>query len=111
MIKVKGHELEFTHDGYMLHREEWTEEAGAEIAAEEEIRLNDDHWDVIYFLRDYYERFQVSPNVKVLVKQMKEVLGDNSFSTKKLYDLFPKGPAFQGCRIAGLPKPTNCIDG
>ena len=111
MLKVREHEFELSHDGYMLHREEWTEEVAAVIAGDEGIRLNDDHWDIIYFLREYYDEFQISPNVKVLVKEMKKVLADNTFSTKKMYDLFPKGPAFQGCRIAGLPKPTNCIDG
>jgi tRNA 2-thiouridine synthesizing protein E len=28
---------------------------------------------------------------------------------KKMYVLFPSGPAKGACKVAGLPKPTGCV--
>ncbi|MCS6945205.1 MAG: TusE/DsrC/DsvC family sulfur relay protein [Sutterellaceae bacterium] len=38
-----------------------------------------------------------------MLKDMQEVLP--GYDSKALYDLFPGGPAKQGVRVAGLPKP------
>jgi len=108
-IEVEGKSVELLDDGYMKDRDVWTEEIAEALADREGIQLTNEHWEVINYLRDYYEKFLVSPNVKILVKKLKETREDTS--TKQLYELFPRGPAFQGCKIAGLPKPTNCIDG
>jgi tRNA 2-thiouridine synthesizing protein E len=47
--------------------------------------------------------------MRVLVKAMKKQLGENKGNSRYLYKLFPKGPAKQATRIAGLPKPAKCI--
>jgi len=31
------------------------------------------------------------------------------FKLKKIYELFPSGPAKGACKMAGLPKPTGCV--
>ncbi len=48
--------------------------------------------------------------VKILMKYMAEDIGPERASREHLYQLFPKGPARQGSRIAGLPEPQGCID-
>ncbi|GMT48613.1 MAG: sulfurtransferase TusE [bacterium] len=110
-IEVKGKVIKTLDDGYMQNRELWDEEIAIALAKREDIELTDEHWEVINYLRKYYKEYLISPDVRVLLKHMKETLGEDKVDKKYLYTIFPKGPAFQGCKIAGLPKPTGCIDG
>jgi TusE/DsrC/DsvC family sulfur relay protein len=71
--------------------------------------LTPSHWEVINFLREYYEEYQIAPAVRVLTKAIGKKLGADKGTSKYLYELFPYGPAKQACKYAGLPKPTGCV--
>ena len=71
--------------------------------------LGESHWEVINFLREYYEEYQIAPAVRVLTKAIGKKLGADKGNSKYLYELFPYGPAKQACKYAGLPKPTGCV--
>ena len=71
--------------------------------------MDDDHWEVVNFLRNYYEQYQIAPAVRVLTVAIKRTLGPEKGNSRYLYELFPYGPARQASKIAGLPKPTGCI--
>ena len=43
------------------------------------------------------------------VKAMANKFGEEKGNSRYLYRLFPKGPAKQATKIAGLPKPVKCI--
>ncbi len=101
--------IEHDEEGYIVDISEWNEELADIIAREEEIEMNDEHWEVVNFLREYYEEYQIAPAIRVLVKALKRKLGEDKGNNKYLYQLFPYGPAKQACKIAGLPKPTGCI--
>jgi len=34
---------------------------------------------------------------------------ETGFSLRKIYELFPSGPAKGACKVAGLPKPDGCV--
>jgi TusE/DsrC/DsvC family sulfur relay protein len=104
-----GNTVEHDEEGYILELNAWTKELAILIAADESIEMSDDHWEVINFLREYYEDFQIAPAVRVLTKAVKKKLGADKGNSKYLYELFPYGPGKQACKIAGLPKPTGCI--
>ena len=87
----------------------WSDELAAEIAQLEKIIMTDEHWQVIYFVRDFYEQFNTSPAIRALVKAMQNKYGKEKISSRYLYRLFPDGPAKQATKIAGLPKPARCI--
>jgi len=96
-------------EGYLTDISQWNEELAVLIAQDEKIEMNDDHWEVVKFLREYYEEYQIAPAIRVLTKAVKKRMGADKGNSKYLYDLFPYGPAKQACKIAGLPKPTGCI--
>ncbi len=96
--------------GNLVNPSEWTEELGVHMAQKEGLSLNNDHWEVIHYLRDFYFKYGITPMVKLLMKNMRQQLGKHKSSEAYLYDLFPGGPARQGSRIAGLPAPQGCID-
>lgn len=108
-FEINGKTYETDEEGYLLNLMEWTKEAAEHMAEEEKVPLTDNHWEVIDFLREYYNEYQIAPAVRVLTKAIGKKFGAEKGNSKYLYDLFPYGPAKQACKIAGLPKPTGCI--
>lgn len=97
-------------NGYLLNLDDWNEDVARGLAADEDIELTEQHWEILYFLRHHYLEFGSSPNVRSLIKMVAKKLDPNKGTRKHLYQLFPLGPSRQGCRIAGLPRPNDCID-
>ena len=107
--QVNGTTVEHDEEGYIQELDQWSEELAKVIAEDENIDMTDEHWEVVNFLRDYYEEYQIAPAVRVLIKAIKKSMGKDKGNNKYLYTLFPYGPAKQACKIAGLPKPTGCV--
>lgn len=95
--------------GFLKDRQAWTRDLATVFAAEEGIALQDKHWEVIHLLREYFDEFDASPANRALVKYTKLKLGPSKGSSIYLMSLFPGSPARVGSRIAGLPKPKNCL--
>jgi len=107
--ELNGATIEHDEEGYLTDLSQWNEELAVILANDEKIEMNDEHWEVVNFLRNYYDEYQIAPAIRVLVKALKKTMGKDKGSNKYLYTLFPYGPAKQACKIAGLPKPTGCI--
>ena len=107
--EVGGTTIEHDEEGFMEDISQWTTDVANFLADEEKVEMTDEHWEVVNFLRDYYNEYQIAPAIRVLVKQMKKAFGPEKGNNKYLYQLFPYGPAKQACKIAGLPQPTGCI--
>ena len=108
-IEVGGKSLETDEEGYLVNLSDWNEDVANEIAKSENVEMTENHWEVVKFLRDYYNEYQIAPAVRVLTKAIGKKLGPDKGNSKYLYELFPYGPAKQACKIAGLPKPTGCV--
>ena len=108
-IEVNGNTIETDEEGYLVNLSDWTEEIAGEIAKAENVDMTPNHWEVVNFLRQYYDEYQIAPAVRVLTKAIGKQLGEEKGNSKYLYELFPYGPAKQACKIAGLPKPTGCV--
>ena len=100
--------LKTNNDGHLENANDWNKKVCVEFADAENITLSAEHWEIINFLRDFYQEYKITPSVRVLTKAIGEKLGGNKGNTKYLYQLFPKGFARQACKLAGLPKPNGC---
>ena len=109
MMEFQGKQIEVDEDGYLVNLDDWSKEIAAHLASQDNITLTDAHWEIINFLRKYYEQYQIAPMIKILVKEVGKVMGPEKGNTKYLYELYPGGPAKQACRYAGLQKPTGCV--
>jgi len=107
--EYNGETFDADEEGYITDISVWSEGLADLIAQDEKIDMTDEHWEVVNFLRDYYDEYQIAPAVRVLTKAVGRKLGKDKGNNKYLYSLFPYGPAKQACKIAGLPKPTGCI--
>lgn len=108
-IEINGKSYETDEEGYLVNLSDWSEEVANALAKAENIEMTENHWEVVNFLRKYYEEYQVAPAVRVLTKAIAKTLGPDKGNSQYLYELFPYGPAKQACKIAGLPKPTGCV--
>lgn len=108
-IELNGKTYETDEEGYLADLSQWDADVAAHMATADDCELTDAHWDVINFLRDYYEEYQIAPAVRILTKAVGKKLGKDKGNSKYLYSLFPYGPAKQACKYGGLPKPTGCV--
>jgi tRNA 2-thiouridine synthesizing protein E len=109
MLEFQGRQIDTDAQGYLLHLDDWSEALAEQIAVNETIELSEAHWEVIRFVRDFYLEYNTSPAIRALVKAMARRYGEHKGNSRYLYRLFPKGPAKQATKIAGLPKPVKCI--
>src|SRR5512134_559677 len=90
---------------------DWTPDDGQEVAREEGLKLGEDHWEAVRALQEYFGRHSDRPAINT--RELHDAL-DEKFHVKGgmryLYQLFPKGPVAQGCRIAGLKAPAGAVD-
>jgi len=108
-IEINGKSLETDEEGYLANINEWEPGVAEVMANQDDLELTSEHWEIIKFLREYYEEYQIAPAVRVLTKAVSKKLGASKGNSKYLYALFPYGPGKQACRYAGLPKPTGCV--
>jgi TusE/DsrC/DsvC family sulfur relay protein len=98
-----GIKIEIDEDGFMLDPKLWTEQVAKALATTEGISdMTEEHWKLVNYLRDYYLQFGIAPMVRKLCKE-------TGFPLKRIYELFPSGPAKGACKVAGLAKPTGCV--
>ena len=103
-----GIEIEIDEDGFIQEPDKWTREMAEDLGkleaayAQGENRMSEDHWKIVDYLRNYFIQYEIAPPIRMLTKQ-------TGFELKKIYALFPRGPAVGACKVAGLPKPTGCV--
>ena len=100
--EINGESVECDDEGYLLEAS-YSDDVASAIAQIEGIALGDDHWAVINYLREQYREHGHTPNFRNMLKDLTDLLPHHD--SKTLYDLFPGGPAKQGVRVAGLPRP------
>ena len=100
---LAGVEIDVDEDGFIQDPDNWNQALAEDLAkTEEAYPLDEDRWKLVNYIRDYYLKFEVAPPIRMLCKQ-------TGFDLKKVYELFPSGPAKGACKVAGLPKPTGCV--
>lgn len=106
---VNGKNIAVDNEGYLTCLEDWSEPIAQKLATEAGLELLDEHWEIIHLLRDFYNHFDHSPAMRPLVKYVKTKLGAEKGNSIYLMSLFPGSPPKLGAKIAGLPRPANCL--
>lgn len=109
MISINGKEIQTDAEGYLASLDDWSEDVARYLADKDNLALTEAHWKILNVIRDYYAEYGTAPNLRILQKVLKEEVGDAAADKKYLFTLFPYGPAKQGARYAGMPKPTGCV--
>ncbi|WWO97506.1 MAG: TusE/DsrC/DsvC family sulfur relay protein [Candidatus Dasytiphilus stammeri] len=96
-------------EGYLTNTSDWNPMIAKKLASEEKLNLNKEHWQIIFLVRNFYLTFNMVPTMRMLVKSITKQYGIEKGNSRYLFQLFPKGPAKQAAKIAGIPKPVKCL--
>lgn len=109
MLEGEDLNLETNEQGFLVNWSEWSEQVAGQLAQRDNIRLTEQHWEIILFIRAYYEQYQHLPNMRSFTKAIANTLGQDKGNSRYLHRLFPDGPLKLACKLAGLPKPPTCF--
>lgn len=108
-VSIRSRTLALDKDGYLQNLDDWSVQVAEDLARKEDIVLTPDHWEIIHLIRDFHQRRGLSPVMRILVKLVEKDLGPDKGNSLYLLKLFPESPARIACKIAGLPRPVNCL--
>lgn len=108
-IEFEQQQIETDKFGYLINVADWSPQLAIEIAKLDELELTEERWEIVNFVRQFYLEFNTSPAIRALVKAMAKKFGPDKGNSRYLHRQFPKGPAKQATKIAGLPKPAKCL--
>lgn len=106
---VDGRSIALDKDGYLVNLDDWNEHVAAVLAQRDTLNLSAEHWEILQLLRAFYSEFQLSPANRPLIKYVALKLGPEKGNSLHLNRLFNGTPAKLAAKLAGLPKPTNCL--
>jgi tRNA 2-thiouridine synthesizing protein E len=109
VLVVENVSVAVNEEGFLRCLQDWNEQVAIAIATVDEIELTPEHWEIILFIRQYYQNFKHLPNARVFTKAVAKQLGEEKGNSRYLHKLFPEGPLKYACKIAGLPKPPTCL--
>lgn len=101
--------LSLDKDGFLQNQADWNPQVAEQLAMQENLHLSAAHWEVIQCIREYYTAFDHAPAMRPLSKYLSIHLGKDKSGSIYLLQLFPGSPAKLAAKVAGLPKPPNCL--
>lgn len=101
--------IDVDSDGFLVDHTLWDEQVAQQLATNEGLNLSPEHWQLIHLIRQFYKEYGLSPAMRPLAKFIKLHLGADKASSIYLMQLFPQSPAKYLAKIAGLPRPENCL--
>ena len=97
-------------DGHLCDHTIWTPVIAQQLANTLDVVLDTERLAVLQQVRSFFVKFNHAPATRPLIKWLQQTLPDNDISNQKLQQLFNTGLVARHVnRLAGLPKPPNCL--
>lgn len=94
---------------YLNELPEWSTDLAYKLGLEEGFKLTQEHVVILNIARKFYADYGFSPSIRPLCKVVSATLGTDRGRSIYLNKLFPGSPAKLTAKLAGLPKPKNCL--
>jgi TusE/DsrC/DsvC family sulfur relay protein len=101
--------LERDEEGFLLDAHDWHPGLIEAFAAEDGLELTPERYEIIHFIRTYFENNHSVPEARTLLKHLHAVWGQDKATRRYLYQLFPRGYGQQACKFAGMRKPRKLM--
>ncbi len=107
-VKIGEIDVSVNEQGFLENLEDWSEAYTKKMAEVDHIDLYNDHWEIIFYFREYYRENLVAPTMHQMIVNL--MSKNKKFLQKKKYEqyvykLFPSDPIREICKLAGLPMP------
>lgn len=122
MLYVANKMIALDADGYLINSSDWHPLVASALAAAAGISLQPVHWELMSFLQKFYQKYQIMPSRRALLKELADLpalqmqltllttkLSASTALEITLNELFAGSFAKQASKLAGLPKPARCI--
>lgn len=101
--------LQLDQDGHLIDHHVWNASVAQQLAQSLELELSAWHLQVLLAVRQFYQQFGHSPATRPLIKYLIKNI-DPDMSNAVLQERFKTGlVARHLSRLAGIPKPANCL--
>lgn len=107
-IQVNGQHIPTNEQGFICNPNDWNEGFTRAVAEQDGIDLYVDHWELIWYVREFYEEKQTTPTMHTVVRTLGKKntrFHDQKEYEKHIYSLFSTDPCHEVCKLAGLPMP------
>ena len=94
-------------DGFLLDPEDWDIDFAIEVSNSYDLELQQEHWNVIRLIRELFYDTSIVPELRTILKRLRDKIGKENATRKYIYTLFPFGYGQQACKIAGMRKPLK----
>ena len=102
-------DLELDQDGHLVDYTIWNETVAQQLAQSLELELTPWHFEILQAVRQFYAQFGHSPATRPLIKFLMKTVSPE-INNAVLQDQFKTGlVARHLSRLAGIPKPANCL--
>ncbi len=108
-MEVDGKTIELDNEGYLLDPDDWSMEVAEALAREESMELTGERLEIVHFVREQFEERECIPEMRSLLKVLRDRHGKEIATRKYVYRLFPYGYGQQACKIAGMRKPLKLL--
>lgn len=106
----EGSVLELDEEGHLVDHTQWTPAVAQQLADTLSVTLTDRHYQILQQVRAFHDEFNHPPSTRPLIKYLMKTLPDMDISNQQLQQMFNTGLVARHVnRIAGLPKPPNCL--
>lgn len=107
-IVFNGQRYPVDKQGFLLKRLMWDQALGQHLAQFDGVSLDEEHWEIIHYFREYFEDYNIPPPMRMVIRVFRKKFGEENANSRYLHQLFPGGPTRTASKWAGLPKPKNC---
>lgn len=109
-VNVALDDVALDQDGHLCDHTIWTPDIAQQLANTLDVVLDTERLAVLQQVRAFFVKFNHAPATRPLIKWLQKTLPDDDISNQKLQQLFNTGLVARHVnRLAGLPKPPNCL--
>ncbi|HCI31573.1 MAG TPA: sulfite reductase [Psychrobacter sp.] len=103
-------DIALDQDGHLCDHTIWTPDIAQQLADTLDVSLTSEHLQILQQVRAFFVKFNHAPATRPLIKWLQKTLPEHDISNQKLQQLFNTGLVARHVnRLAGLPKPPNCL--
>lgn len=107
---VPAMNVELDQDGHLCDHTIWTPDIAQQLADTLDVTLEPEHLQILQQVRAFFIKFNHAPATRPLIKWLQKTLPEHDITNQKLQQLFNTGLVARHVnRLAGLPKPPNCL--